>query len=1505
MDSNRGWDTTSDEDDGMEIDLDSKQDDSNDQTRYQTKDLKSQDVSLAERLDYDPSEPTDDYDPSEPTPEADTSEPRKESAFVSKGQELSLVADYDPADPTLSEEEKDAAENDESDQTQPQESKDENEKIADISLACEDDSFDGRWNSQLETLSPESIPLPKDTDSGSECVKDEGTPTKDEISRHGDAPRQGDRKSGNESKRSRVEEKAGATSEIETHVEEDSRLPSESRSPSPFPTDTDDNTQMSYADGANSDVPEVTIDESDFVLEKELFESSSDHNSNQVRLTESSENSLHGPGKKPVAEGDTSQDGALPRNQEIRGEHVEKTRTQEEVDSRNEEALVDLFREESDPDRLENDLEQPLKKTKKKVGTKKIKKKGKKLKKGQNKKGQSKSDGPELEDQRFVELRGDRHSIESREEGEVDAGGHSWGDLEDRLAPGKGSSEQFYDLNSTSMSYLEGGDDAEQREPGEIVEESMKRKGGKKRDREKKRKKKSKREVATIEEGIQGEEDSQKFPSFLAGFFVQDEDVGEEDIADKMENMSHSYEVEEERTFQKGGKTYRKRHDSGAEDSVKSVEDAVVGVGGPEGRAEETEHRKGRSHDERQHSSREHRHHDSREGRDSRREKESRYATPREKEREKARDRDRSRHDRERVREREAVRERDRDRERSRRGEREERRRRHASRSGSRDRRRRSGSAERNWRSRSRDRSVRHRRHRSRSQERERERARRSNRDRSRERDSERRGSGRRASHSRSRSPRHRSERGSSNKENREESRNSRRRVVSRTHQEGSGSEERESHRVSHRRQRRERDRDRERERSSSSSSSSSHSSRSSNSEAAETSSHRQHRSHRDQNSHDYPADREHHHRHHNHLEPSSSDEGASSDVILVEPEKIVINLDEEEDPPSRVDITHANAEDDSTTMVDGESIPPPPDLTQSTRASALIEITQEIAVASGADDQAEGDDQEEGDATPTRDERSDKVIRKQPQGQQTSVHESAAEVGDYDPAHPTEETEEKDNQPPVPAVPSESTAPAPPLPTEQAEDEDSGPVPPSHPPPQEIRPSPPPPVPAMPEPAIPPQLPEGLRLQPSPNQFPNPPFSQPHAPPPLLGQHPAGFPPLWNLASRPNGPNMPGFNNQRGLLPTPDTQPLFPLRSEDNRLQTPFSAQGRRELIQNQPPVPISAMGPLAQLTSLLPALERAKMSSHQTQTSDGGNVSQGLKEQSFHLPPVSSMMKAPLMNNPVQNIRQSRGGRGGTGGLSDSTEVVDMDMSPGEDDCELELPSPHTSDSDREERRRKGRKSDSRTSRAATDLSKGAGGSASKPGGPIQPVVYLKALRKVIEKMTPKGQPSASGGGGSNQDKAKTHERRRRRPVELTAEDDVPASAVELTNKEKYLKKLHLQERVIDEVKLAIKPFYSSKKINKEQYKLILRKAVPKVCHSKSERINPQKIQQLVEAYVGKLAKGSTLGGKPSGHSGKRKKGIGNSSNVAQNKDAPAAVSAAPHNVRQNGERGKKSNR
>ncbi|NXS63613.1 PHRF1 protein, partial [Brachypteracias leptosomus] len=79
-------------------------------------------------------------------------------------------------------------------------------------------------------------------------------------------------------------------------------------------------------------------------------------------------------------------------------------------------------------------------------------------------------------------------------------------------------------------------------------------------------------------------------------------------------------------------------------------------------------------------------------------------------------------------------------------------------------------------------------------------------------------------------------------------------------------------------------------------------------------------------------------------------------------------------------------------------------------------------------------------------------------------------------------------------------------------------------------------------------------------------------------------------------------------------------------------------------------------------------------------------------------------------------------------------------------------------------------------------------------------------------------------------------------------PRPPVDKTKNEEYMKKLHMQERAVEEVKLAIKPFYQKREITKEEYKNILRKAVQKICHSKSGEINPMKVANLVKAYVEK---------------------------------------------------------
>ncbi|XP_057712281.1 protein SCAF11 isoform X2 [Corythoichthys intestinalis] len=65
---------------------------------------------------------------------------------------------------------------------------------------------------------------------------------------------------------------------------------------------------------------------------------------------------------------------------------------------------------------------------------------------------------------------------------------------------------------------------------------------------------------------------------------------------------------------------------------------------------------------------------------------------------------------------------------------------------------------------------------------------------------------------------------------------------------------------------------------------------------------------------------------------------------------------------------------------------------------------------------------------------------------------------------------------------------------------------------------------------------------------------------------------------------------------------------------------------------------------------------------------------------------------------------------------------------------------------------------------------------------------------------------------------------------------------------KKQQIQEKAINEVKNAIKPYYQKKEITKEEYKEIVRKAVEKVCLSKSGEVNSSKVANLVKAYVDK---------------------------------------------------------
>lgn len=105
--------------------------------------------------------------------------------------------------------------------------------------------------------------------------------------------------------------------------------------------------------------------------------------------------------------------------------------------------------------------------------------------------------------------------------------------------------------------------------------------------------------------------------------------------------------------------------------------------------------------------------------------------------------------------------------------------------------------------------------------------------------------------------------------------------------------------------------------------------------------------------------------------------------------------------------------------------------------------------------------------------------------------------------------------------------------------------------------------------------------------------------------------------------------------------------------------------------------------------------------------------------------------------------------------------------------------------------------------------------------------------------------------------------KPQKVTMEmlDDIPNSAVDLQIKEKLIQKLQRQDRIIEEVKIFLKPHFNKKHINKEEYKTIMKKSVPKICHSRSGEINPVKIQNLITAYVKKAMAKRKLSASSSG--------------------------------------------
>ncbi|XP_032222513.1 serine/arginine repetitive matrix protein 2 [Nematostella vectensis] len=97
---------------------------------------------------------------------------------------------------------------------------------------------------------------------------------------------------------------------------------------------------------------------------------------------------------------------------------------------------------------------------------------------------------------------------------------------------------------------------------------------------------------------------------------------------------------------------------------------------------------------------------------------------------------------------------------------------------------------------------------------------------------------------------------------------------------------------------------------------------------------------------------------------------------------------------------------------------------------------------------------------------------------------------------------------------------------------------------------------------------------------------------------------------------------------------------------------------------------------------------------------------------------------------------------------------------------------------------------------------------------------------------------------DKGKGTEKQEKEKEKIQKEEKEP----EKSKVQTLLDKLHRQARVEEEVKLVLKVYFKHKEITKEEYKSILRRAVPQVANS-SHSIDPERIRHLVKKYVAKV--------------------------------------------------------
>jgi len=148
-----------------------------------------------------------------------------------------------------------------------------------------------------------------------------------------------------------------------------------------------------------------------------------------------------------------------------------------------------------------------------------------------------------------------------------------------------------------------------------------------------------------------------------------------------------------------------------------------------------------------------------------------------------------------------------------------------------------------------------------------------------------------------------------------------------------------------------------------------------------------------------------------------------------------------------------------------------------------------------------------------------------------------------------------------------------------------------------------------------------------------------------------------------------------------------------------------------------------------------------------------------------------------------------------------------------------------------------------------------SSEMSGIFEPPLDTPLTNRKMSNAMERGHKNISSSAGK-QSKGGSKPSKNKHNVHMKVVDDklrimggVPSSAVELSVKEKFLKKVQRQDRIVEEIKLVLKPYYNRKKINKDDYKDILRKCVPKIYQSKNEEIDPGKVKKFTLAYLKKL--------------------------------------------------------